>query len=275
MHNFTQSSRPPPSKPAPLLQVTALPILQDNYVWLIHSPNEREVIAVDPGDARPVIDYLQQHQLSLAAILITHSHHDHIDGISDLLAWQNAPVIGPSSPAIPQVTDRTQEGDEFTVAEISFRVWHLPGHLPEHLAYLTLGREICQVFSGDVLFASGCGRIFRGTHEELKTSLDRLKSLPPTSLIYPTHEYTLANLRFAKAVEPDNPALPAREAAAIALREKNLPTLPTSLATELTCNPFLRCHTRAIKQRLESEAEFELNNEHRVFKALRLFKDRF
>ncbi|MBX2808937.1 MAG: hydroxyacylglutathione hydrolase [Cellvibrionaceae bacterium] len=259
-----------------MLIVTPIAILQDNYVWIIEHVERRSAYVIDPGDAAPVIAYLQQRQLAVAGIIITHSHRDHTGGIDALLAYQPAAVYGPDCAAIAQVSHPLYEGDDFLLWD-TYRVAVLatPGHLPEHLCYFLQEGQQPWLFCADILFSAGCGRIFIGTHAEMKDSLDRLKQLPPQTQVCCAHEYTQSNLAFAQFIEPDNQAVVSRRQAVDALRADGRPSLPTTIAAELRFNPFLRCHLPAVIKAAEDAAGERLTTELAVFTALRLYKDRF
>ncbi len=258
-----------------MLKVLHVPIFSDNYVWILQSNASNEVCVIDPGDADPVIAYLKQNDLKLTRILITHSHSDHINGIDGLLAYTQVPVMGPDCKAIPQISETLTEGDNFQLWDATVKVMHLPGHLPELLAYAVSHEQSTQVFSGDILFSSGCGRIFDGTHLELKSSLDRIKALPKDTLIYGTHEYTVSNLSFAQAVEPDSQYLTDRTKVVTQLRGEDKPTLPALLSTELDVNPFLRCDQPSVIAAAKRQLKREPTSELEVFTELRLWKDSF
>ncbi len=258
-----------------MLKVHAVPTFTDNYVWIIQSPTSSEVCVVDPGDAAPVIAYLEQHNLSLVRVLITHSHFDHINGINELTTYKSVPVYGPDSEAIPQVTHPQSEGSHFTLFDTPFIVWHLPGHLPEHLAYIASNNDDTQIFSGDIMFSGGCGRIFDGTHQELKSSLDRIATLPPNTLVYGTHEYTQSNLEFAKAVEPSNTDIDTLSDKVTTLREAGTPTLPTNILTECTVNPFIRCDKANVIAATAKRLGHEPKDALEVFTILREWKNGF
>lgn len=216
--------------------VLPIPAFDDNYIWLIIK--QQQAIIVDPGDAKPVIQALKQHQIKLSAILITHWHGDHTNGIKELLqTYPEAAVIGPQHAKIP-ATQIVQDNQSLTVAGINFNVLAVPGHTLEHVAYYQAEQE--WLFSGDTLFAAGCGRVFEGSNEQMLTSLQRLAALPESTKIFCAHEYTLSNLAFALAVEPHNPAIKQRIQTCQKLRDKNHPTLPSTLKEEFASNPFLR-----------------------------------
>ncbi|MEO7916987.1 MAG: hydroxyacylglutathione hydrolase [Dokdonella sp.] len=216
----------------------AVPALSDNYIWLLADPSRRALL-VDPGAAAPALEALRSESLDLAAILLTHHHYDHIDGVSDLIAaFPNAKVIGGHDPRFGDVEIRVGEGDRVDIpgTEFSFDVIEVPGHTTSHVAYIGHGLLFC----GDTLFSAGCGRMFEGTPEQMLASLDRLADLPGETRVCCGHEYTLANLAFAKGIEPGNEAITAREKAVRELRAAGKPSLPSLISNERACNPFLR-----------------------------------
>ena len=234
---------------APHLQVQSVPAFQDNYLWVIH--NEKFAVVVDPGDAKPIIDYLTRHELTLLALLCTHHHADHVGGIAALLDFYalegKIPVYGPAKESIPKRTVSLTGGDIVTLASLeglALTVIDVPGHTAGHIAFYAAQQG--WLFCGDTLFACGCGRLFEGTAAEMQASLAKLKALPPATQVFCAHEYTLANIRFAEAVEPDNVALKARKIRDVARREQAIPTVPFVLADELACNPFLRWDAPAV-----------------------------
>lgn len=256
-----------------MLSVLAVPAFQDNYLWLIHDGKHAAV--VDPGDAMPVLAALERHQLSLAAILLTHHHHDHVDGVPALLDRFDAPVFGPRNESIPGVTHPLGEGDSITIPEMSlqFDVLEVPGHTRDHIAYIEWKQK--WLFCGDTLFAGGCGRLFEGTPEQMVTSLSKLAALPDEMQVFCAHEYTLANLKFAREVEPGNPALEVRLAAEQAKRERNIPTLPSSIGLEKATNPFLRFREPAIAGLLMSKGFLSNREPIATFAALRQWKNTY
>ncbi len=258
-----------------MFDITAIPALQDNYIWAIH--DNRHAAVVDPGEAAPVQAFLAAHGLRLDAILCTHRHADHIGGIAKLREVYNVPVYGRRHPKNPHITNELREGDKLKLAELGVRfdIIEIPGHLDDHIAYLAPGI----VFCGDVLFGAGCGRNFEGTPAQLHHSLERLAMLPDTTRVYCAHEYTAANLRFALACEPDNPAVQQRIAATQQLRAENRITLPSTIALEKATNPFLRCTQpeiiRTLQQRgLIGTSERDVS-ELGVFTAMREWKNHF
>ncbi|KIF80905.1 hydroxyacylglutathione hydrolase [Noviherbaspirillum autotrophicum] len=256
-----------------MLTVLAVPAFQDNYLWLIH--DGRHAAVVDPGDATPVLAALNAHQLSLAAILLTHHHADHVGGVPGLLANFHVPVFGPRHEAIPQITEPLSEGDTVTIPELdlTLAVLDVPGHTKGHIAYVAHQQQ--WLFCGDTLFAGGCGRLFEGTPEQMAASLTKLSALPDATQVYCAHEYTLANLHFAREVEPDNPALDPRIQAEQAKRDHGLPTIPSTIGLERSTNPFLRFHEPAIAERLIALQHLSSREPIAVFTALRQWKNTY
>ncbi|MDP3621962.1 MAG: hydroxyacylglutathione hydrolase [Polynucleobacter sp.] len=263
------------------LQVWPIPAFDDNYIWCIH--DGQSALVVDPGDAGPVIAFLQKEALTLTGILITHHHADHTGGIVSLLSYAESsidkvvPVYGPATESIPGRTHALMEGDavEFTAPAIEFSVFEVPGHTLGHIAYFADGLAP-KLFCGDTLFASGCGRLFEGTPTQMTLSLAKFAALPPETAVYCTHEYTLSNIRFALAVEPNNADLIAWSKHAHALREANTPTLPTTIAHERRVNPFMRSdQPDVIEAALRESGAPALPSDAHVLAAIRAWKDRF
>lgn len=247
-----------------MFEIAAIPALQDNYIWAIH--DDRSAVVVDPGEARPVLDFLQRKGLNLEAILCTHRHHDHVDGIEELRGVYNVPVHGRSHPKNPHITHDLREGDRLTLDRFGlvFDIIELPGHLEDHIAFVAPG----MVFSGDILFGAACGKNFEGTLAQLQRSLHRLAALPDETLVYCAHEYTAYNLSFALACEPDNPDIQRRITATRALRAGNQPTVPFTIALEKATNPFLRCSNPDLIRNLQDQGLTD-TSELAVFTALR------
>ncbi len=224
---------------------------------------------VDPSDAKPVIAALQTLKLTLSAILITHHHYDHIDGVTDLLKHQAAPVYAPQYESFSFPHTKLAEGEEIILPEIaqSFRVMWLPGHTLGHIVYVNDDYLLC----GDVLFGAGCGRLFEGTPAQMLNSLQRLKQLKPSTQVFCTHEYTTKNIDFALTVEPNNQQLLNRKQQVQALRAQNLPSLPSSIALELATNPFLRCNQASITENIQTENKQELT----IFTQLRNLRNHY
>lgn len=252
------------------ITITAIPAFSDNYFWLIH--NTQYAAIVDPGDALPVLAMLEQRQLTLSAILITHHHWDHTNGIKKLIeTFPDIPVYGPANEKIPCKTHPLSEKDVVKIPslDIEFIVMDVPGHTAGHIAY----RLHEKLFCGDTLFASGCGRVFDGTMEDLHNSLQKIAALPVNTLIYCAHEYTLDNLGFAQWVEPESKDLSDRIEACHHLLDNDQATVPTPLSLELRCNPFLRTHKASVISQAEKYCKHSLKNSVDVFKTLRTWKD--
>lgn len=256
-----------------MLNIIPILAFEDNYIWTLR--NDQFAIVVDPGDAIPVIKYLEENKLQLLAILVTHHHRDHIGGINDLVELYNTPVYGPRKEKIPHMTFPMGEGDAIEFNQLNFKakVIDIPGHTLGHIAYLWNGGMFC----GDTMFTCGCGKIFEGTPEQLHHSLQRLASQPDDTLVYCTHEYTEYNTPFAQICEPSNLKLKQRIMDAEALRAKNIPTVPSTIRLEKETNPFLRCKEIEIIQHIEQQFGVKLpsNDEQAAFTALRKWRDLF
>ncbi|MGF1749772.1 hydroxyacylglutathione hydrolase [Vibrio cionasavignyae] len=252
-----------------MLHIKSIPAFNDNYIWLIQN-NQKLCAVVDPGDAEPVIAYLEKNQLELTTIMITHHHWDHINGIEALVAkYPNLTVIGPENDVIPHLTHQVSEGHRIHLFGEEFLVLDLPGHTLDHIGYVGDAKLFC----GDVLFSAGCGRIFEGTPEQMFNSLQKLTLLPEETDVYCTHEYTLSNLAFAMAIEPHNAYLHDYREQANQKRVQGIPTLPTSISIEKRINPFLR--TQQIEV-MKSVANRSINNDPvSTFTALREWKNEF
>lgn len=259
--------------------ITAIPIFENNYVWIIKpDPVAAFVYIVDPGEAGPVINYLHHHQVTPAAILITHRHKDHIGGVSEIANRWPIPVYGPDSPAIPQVTHKLKAGDTLFIGDWRAEVIAVPGHTSEHIAYFMRLNSSSEVdlapalFCGDALFAGGCGRMFDGPADLMWNSLCKLAALPDNTRIFCAHEYTLANLAFALVVEPENLAIRERLTLTRAQRAQGQITLPSTISEEKRTNPFLRCHLPGAKSFAYSGNDENLTAAQ-IFASLRRIKD--
>jgi hydroxyacylglutathione hydrolase len=258
--------------------VIPLPAFSDNYLWLIVRGDL--AVVVDPGDGAVVLDALRTRRLRLAAILVTHHHPDHVGGLAPLRQAFDVPVYGPRAEAdkIAGLTQLVDDGDqiELPALGLSFRVLAVPGHTLGHIAYFS-GSEGSDrtpwLFCGDTLFASGCGRLFEGTPAQMQASLSRLAALPAETAVFCAHEYTLTNLDFARAVEPDSPAIAAEIIRVQALRAAQQPSLPSSIARERALNPFLRCTEPALSAAAQRWSGEPASDALITFATLRRWKD--
>ena len=260
--------------------MSAIPAFSDNYIWLVRAPGSDLAAVVDPGDAAPVEAALERAQLRLAAILLTHHHGDHVGGVERLRAVGNPYVFGPRGEAIDGIDRRCGEGDTITVPGLGLElsVVDVPGHTRGHIAYFAKRhgddpRPL--LFCGDTLFAAGCGRLFEGTPEQMLDSLGKLAALPPQTLVFCAHEYTLSNLRFAAAVEPESGEVGARLAEVREQREIGESTVPSSIGIELGSNPFLRTHLPAVRQAAAARLGHEASSAAESFAAIRDWKNAF
>lgn len=256
-------------------KIHPIPAFTDNYIWAIHCAESNRVCVVDPGDADVVQEYLKLNDLHLTDILVTHHHPDHVGGLMQLKQTHDPRIIGPESSGISGITDFVAENDSIELFDCSFTIIEVPGHTLDHLAFQSTSTLKPLLFCGDTLFAAGCGRLFEGTAEMMINSLDKLAGLPEETLVYCTHEYTLANIAFARTVDPQNGVLGFRAISEQQKREIDLPTLPSSIALELKTNPFLRCDDNALKKSVELHAGRKLESRLDTFTELRLWKDGF
>lgn len=259
-----------------LSQLIAVPALSDNYIWMIC--NNKQAVVIDPGAAAPVQEVLDKHQLTLEAILLTHHHYDHVGGVTALQQRNGGVVYGPATETLPACDVRLTQGDVVRLPGIGLElsVLDIPGHTAGHIAFHgDLDNQTPVVFCGDTLFSAGCGRLFEGTPEQMTASLAKLASLPPDTLVCCAHEYTLANLRWALTVEPDNAALQQQLKVATELRAAGKPTLPTTLSTELNTNPFLRTTVPAVIAAASRYSAKPLTSSVAVFASLREWKNTF
>lgn len=250
-------------------QIVPLPAFKDNYIWLMH--DDRHAVVVDPGDAAPVRDFIALHDLTLAAVLITHHHADHVGGLAGLSPA--CPVYGPAREDIAGITHPVQAPDLVSIPEfeLTLQVLDVPGHTRGHIAYYTPGVLFC----GDTLFSAGCGRLFEGTPAQMFNSLNTLAALPDDTQVYCTHEYTLANLAFAQAAEPENPARDRWLEECRTRRSAGEPTLPSSIAREKTVNPFLRPDSPSVRNALARHTGHTPVDTLDAFTALRAWKNTF
>lgn len=253
-----------------MIQISALPAFEDNYIWALCQPDTSYCLVVDPGDATPVLNFLATTGKQLHSILITHHHHDHTGGIETLRQhFPDIQIIGPAAEQhrIKGLTTLVQDGDivELTQLDLKFEVMAVPGHTLGHIAFYSAQVLFC----GDTLFSAGCGRLFEGSPAQMWQSLQRLRQLPDDTRIYCTHEYTCSNLKFALSVEPDNQLAVDYARHCNLLRQQNKPTLPTTVGLEKQINPFLRCDNNQL------QTKWQQNDALALFTQLREAKDRF
>lgn len=261
-----------------VMELIALPAFADNYIWMLH--NGRQAVVVDPGDAAVVHQALDRQGLQLAGILVTHHHPDHIGGLPGLQPRLHAAggvVHAPAREAIPEPRRPLSGGDRVVLDRLglTFEVMDVPGHTAGHIAYVQRGvANGPLLFCGDTLFSAGCGRLFEGTPAQMAASLAALAALPDDTRVCCTHEYTLSNLRFAAAVEPDNTHILQHRRHCEALRAAGQPTLPSNMALERRINPFLRCTEPAVVAAARGQGS-AADDPVSVLAALREWKNRF
>jgi len=236
------------------MEIVAVPVLTDNYVWLIHNDETGETAAVDPSVSEPVLDAAATRGWSVTQVLNTHWHPDHTGGNEGIKAATGCTITAPAeAKRVSQVDRVVVEGDRVTVAGAECAVWEIPAHTAGHIAYYF--EDEGMIFVGDTMFAMGCGRLFEGTAEQMYSNLQRIAALPGDVRIYCGHEYTLANARFAAHAEPQNEAVSARLDQVRGLRDRGLITLPTTVAEERGTNPFVRASNAAEFARLRAEKD--------------------
>lgn len=251
------------------MRLSALPAFEDNYIWVLR--DAQRALVVDPGEAAPVLAAAREG-LEPAAILLTHHHPDHCGGVAALLErWPGLPVFAPDDARITVDCERVGDGSRLHLLGQDVQVLAVPGHTRSHIAFVVHEHLFC----GDTLFSLGCGRMFEGTPEQMHGSLQRLAALPDHTRVCCGHEYTLANARFACEVDPDNTALALRRAEAIRQRASGIPTVPTTIASERDCNPFLRCGTAGVRESVAGRLGRPAADDVEAFAVLRSWKDGF
>ncbi|WP_086481212.1 hydroxyacylglutathione hydrolase [Oceanospirillum sanctuarii] len=253
-----------------MLEIKPIPAFNDNYIWIITN-SDNNAWVVDPGDATPVIEYLSQEKLSLKGILITHHHKDHTGGVKQLKENYSVEAYGAD---VKDCTDNVlTQGDSINVLDVEFSTLSIPGHTLDHIGFYSESEQT--LFCGDTLFYAGCGRIFEGTPEQMYSSLQKLAALPDDTKVFPTHEYTQSNLKFASAVEPDSPYVLNAVHKTDQIRNRNLPTLPTTIGAEKCHNPFLRSHQPPVIAAATEQSGTLVVDPVEVFAAIRQWKDNF
>jgi hydroxyacylglutathione hydrolase len=257
------------------MKLLPLPAFQDNYLWLLQEENGPRALVVDPGDAEPVLAGLREAAAQLEAILVTHHHADHTGGVVALQQATGARIYGPAHEPIPgNDVQRLVQGDTVDVLGLTFQVIEVPGHTSGHIAYYCPEVDGAPLlFCGDTLFSGGCGRLFEGTPAQMLASLDALAALPGDTRVCCAHEYTLSNLKFARAVEPGNAKLIDYQRHCEALRARHQPTLPSTIAQERAVNPFLRTRETAVVRAAQAYNGADPADETSVFAAIRQWKN--
>lgn len=264
-----------------MLTITPIPAFNDNYIWCLADRESGKALVVDPGQSEPVIQHLKNQGLVLDTILITHHHQDHTGGVKALTAALSpVQVIGPAESPYTAINTAVRSGDTVQWHDMSFRVMAVPGHTLDHIAFYseTLVDDRPVLFCGDTLFVIGCGRMFEGTAPQMRNSLSKIRDLPDATAVYCTHEYTLANLKFARHLLPDDVALAEFEAECIARRNRNVPTVPGVLGREKALNPFLRWDDKTVIAAAKAYGEqhqLTVDDADSVFAAVRHGKDHF
>jgi len=253
-----------------------IPAFNDNYIWILTDKDSSHAWVVDPGDAKPVMQYLETHQLNLAGILITHHHPDHTGGVAKLKKQYGCHVAGPAH-LIKLVDQGLVDGDSIKIFTKSFKVIATPGHTLDHLCYFANDEKDSPIlFSGDTLFRGGCGRLFEGSPLQMHESLQKLSKLPKETLVYCTHEYTVANYSFALSLEENNKDLQKYDQECRDLRAQNRPTIPTKISIEQEVNPFLRSHIEQVSISAAKQLDQEVASSiEEKFAQIRRAKDSF
>ncbi|WP_417823256.1 hydroxyacylglutathione hydrolase [Thalassospira lucentensis] len=252
-------------------EVIVIPCLSDNYTYLVRCHRSEMTAIIDPGEAAPVIKELEDRDWQLDLVINTHHHHDHIGGNAELMKKYGAKLLGPTAEKarIPDMNEMVAEGDQVLIGELEGRVFDVPGHTSGHIAFYF--PAITALFSGDSLFALGCGRLFEGTPEQMWQSLQKFRNLPNSTQVYCGHEYTQSNAKFAKTIEPENAILAARCQDIDGLRARNIPTIPSRIDVELATNPFLRADHPDVATALGMENATPTE----IFTEIRMRKDNF
>lgn len=253
------------------IKIHPIKAFNDNYIWTLH--DDHYAVVVDPGDPHVVLEYLSQHQLSLVGILITHHHYDHVDGLVALQEQWDCPVYAPNDERIPGRITTVKQGDviRFDALSLCFNALFTPGHTLTHICY----HDDDNLFCGDTLFSLGCGRMFEGTAAQFYNALSLLKNLPDAIHVYCTHEYTESNWQFANHVRPNDSQLQAFKKSLDAKRSQQLPSLPSTLATEKALNPFLHCDQADLQKILAQKFNQTIESPEQAFGLLRHWKDHF
>ena len=256
------------------MKLNHLDAFSDNYIWTMES--EGKIAIVDPGDAKPIHEYIKKTGCVLTDVLITHHHWDHTGGLEEVIEEYKCQAYGPSGGHIKGITKPLHDNENFTILDrYQFRAFSAPGHTNDQLSYFCDETDEPILFSGDTLFYAGCGRLFEGTPEDMLFSMDRYMELPSDTLVYCGHEYTESNLKFAMTVEPHNGEILKALKEVQKSRSINKPSLPSRIDTELKINPFMRCRESSVIDAAEKYSKRKLGNTAEILGEIRNWKDNF
>jgi len=253
------------------MQITTIPCLSDNYAYIIEDESSNTIGVIDPSESEPIISFLKKKNLKLDYILNTHHHFDHIGGNVELKKKYNSKIVGffGDKDRIPGIDITVRNNEKWCFGNSDVKILHIPGHTLGHICFFFEKEKVA--FTGDTLFSLGCGKIFEGDHEQMLTSLNKIKKLPGDTKIYCGHEYTEKNAKFCIKYDSENINLKKHFEKIKKLRSNNMPTIPSSLEDELKSNIFLRCNENSLKIRLKMENQ----EDSKVFKKVRDLKDSF
>lgn len=257
-----------------MFTATPLPAFNDNYIWMLTKENTTGMVVVDPGDADVVIQAISTYQQPLLAILLTHHHPDHTGGVKELVELYSVPVYGPANSPFKDISHPLTDEMTINILGETLIVKEVPGHTLDHICFFQ-PNGTPQLLSGDTLFLAGCGRLFEGTAAQMLNNMNYFKTLPAQTTIYCTHEYSLANLAFAAAVEPHNIDIQQATEKCRRLREADKPTLPSNIAQELKINPFMRSQTPEVRAAAQDHKQSDIGSEVEIFTAIREWKNTF
>lgn len=254
-------------------KIIPIKAFNDNYIWTIVKDNE--AVAIDPGDHKPLHEFLEKRNITLVKILITHHHYDHSGGIEELRKIYGCKVYGPFGGHIKGITNPVNDGECIDIFNETYTAISTPGHTDDQLAYFSNNNEMPVLFCGDTLFAGGCGRLFEGTPSDMHTSLTKFSKLPKNTGVYCGHEYTESNLIFASEVEPDNKDIQNRLSEVKEMRKENKCTLPSSIEIELKTNPFMRCDRKEVIMAAKNYNKDSLESPEEILGSIRNWKDNY